>query len=226
MNLSLNQKKLCEKVVNVFETGSASGNYGAIAIYNDGPQGKKQLTYGRSQTTEYGNLRLLLEKYVAANGMFSKALKPYLAKIGVSPLSDDETFKNLLREAGAKDSVMRLVQDGFFDNSYFKPAMNWASANRFILPLSGLVIYDSFIQSGSVLWEIRQMFSEAIPSRGGNEIEWTTAYVNARHRWLSVHPNPIVRKTIYRTQFFKDEIRRGNWMLGKIPIVANGVKVT
>ncbi len=33
MNLTEQQKRLCEQVINVFETGSTAGNYSTIAIY-------------------------------------------------------------------------------------------------------------------------------------------------------------------------------------------------
>jgi chitosanase len=225
MKLSSTQKKLLEKVVNVFETGSVAGNYGAISIYSDGPNDVRQITYGRSQTTEYGNLRSLVQKYVAANGAYSKKLKPFAEKVGTVPLTDDTAFKDLLRKAGKEDVIMRKTQDEFFDERYFKPAMKWAKDHGFILPLSALVIYDSFIHSGSILWVIRGMFPENPPSLGGNEIEWTTAYVEARHVWLATHHREAVRKTIYRTQCFKDEISKGNWTLGSLPVTANGVKV-
>jgi hypothetical protein len=39
MNLTPTQRRLIEKIVNVFETGRAAGDYGAIAIYKDGPHG-------------------------------------------------------------------------------------------------------------------------------------------------------------------------------------------
>jgi chitosanase len=226
MKLSIKQKTLLEKVINVFETGSTVGNYSAISIYADGPNDIKQITYGRSQTTEYGNLRELVQKYVAANGTYSKKLKPFAEKVGSFPLTDDVTFKDLLKKAGKEDAVMRTVQDTFFDTRYYKPAIKWAKDNGFILPLSGLIIYDSFIHSGSILWVIRQMFPENTPISGGNEIEWMTAYVNARHIWLANHHREAVRKTIYRTQCFKDEIKRGNWVLNDLPIKANGVKVS
>lgn len=226
MKLTTNQKKLLEKIINVFETGSTTGNYGAISIYSDGPNDIRQITYGRSQTTEYGNLRSLVQKYISANGIYSKKLKPFAEKVGTIPLTDDSTFKDLLKKAGKEDAVMRKTQDEFFDEKYFKPAMKWAKDNGFILPLSGLIIYDSFIHSGSILWVIRGMFPESPPSLGGNEIEWTTAYIEARHVWLATHPREAVRKTIYRTQCFKDEIAKGNWTLGSLPINANGVKVS
>lgn len=226
MKLSTGQKRLIERVINAFETGKPEGVYSAIAIFNDGPHDIRQITYGRSQTTEYGNLRLLVQKYVDSSGMFSNQLKPYAEKVGSVPLTDDQKFKDLLREAGKKDPVMHKVQDEFFDKIYFRPAMKWADDGGLILPLSALVVYDSFIHSGSILWVIRQMFPENLPTNGGNEIEWVTAYVNARHKWLSQHHREKVRNTVYRTQCFKNEIKRGNWTLSQVPIVANGVKVS
>ncbi|NJM53710.1 MAG: chitosanase [Blastocatellia bacterium] len=113
MKLTANQKKILEKVVNVFETGSTIGNYGAISIYSDGPNDIRQITYGRSQTTEYGNLRALVQKYVAANGLYSKKLKPFAEKVGTIPLTDDATFKDLLKKAGKEDAAMRKLKMNF-----------------------------------------------------------------------------------------------------------------
>lgn len=226
MKLTASQKRLIERVVNVFETGSVSGNYAAIAIFNDGPGNIEQITYGRSQTTEYGNLRELVRKYAAAGGIFSKKLKPFVEKIGKSALTDNEDFKELLKKAGNEDPLMKKVQDAFFEERYYKPAIKWAKDNGFILPLSALVIYDSFIHSGGILGVIRQMFPETTAKNGGNEIDWTTAYVNARHKWLREHPRDAVRKTTYRTQCFKNEIARGNWVLRILPVTANGTKVS
>lgn len=226
MQLTETQKRVIQRVVNVFETGSPGGDYANISIYKDGPHDIRQITYGRSQTTEYGNLRQLVEQYVAADGLFSQQLKPYAGKVGSTPLTDDINFKSLLKMAGREDPVMRKTQDSFFDRVYYRPAIKWADAQGFMLPLSALVIYDSFIHSGSVIWVIRNMFPESPPAAGGSEKAWTKAYVNARHKWLGAHPRPPVRKTIYRTQCFKNEIQRGNWDLSQLPINANGVKVT
>ena len=226
MNLSSKQKSLITKVINVFESGKPAGNYGIIAIFEDGPGDIRQITYGRSQTTEYGNLGKLVKNYANANGIDSNKLKPYVDKVGVTALTDDDTFKGLLKKAGNEDPVMRTVQDVFFDEVYYKPAMKWATDKGFILPLSALVIYDSFIHSGSILSVIRNTFPETVPANGGNEIEWTTAYVNARHTWLANHSREAVRKTTYRTKCFKEEIARGNWPLTLLPVNANGTKIT
>jgi chitosanase len=168
MILTPRQKRICERVLNAFETGSADGDYGNISIYDDGPGRIKQVTYGRSQTTEYGHLSELVAMYVAARGRFSKQLKPYATKIGKKALVNDAQFKQLLKQA-AKDTVMWRTQDRFFDKAYFQPAMNWATEHGFVEALSALVIYDSFIHSGGILGFLRRSFPEAPPVEGGKE---------------------------------------------------------
>jgi len=225
MQLTASQKSIIERVINGFETGNPDGDYGCISIFADGPHDIRQITYGRSQTTEYGNLRQLVEMYVGAGGTYSAALKPYADKIGSVPLVDDAAFKGLLQKAGREDAVMQRIQDAFFGERYFKPAMKWADDHGFKLPLSGLVIYDSFIHSGSILWIIRQRFPENPPSLGGDEKAWIRAYVGARHTWLGAHRRPAVRASVYRTKDLKREIGRDNWDLAQLPIKANGINV-
>lgn len=225
MILNNTQKRVIERVINAFETGSADGNYAAISIFNDGPGGIRQITYGRSQTTEYGNLRELVQNYASAGGTFSAALKPFAARIGTTPLTNDAAFKDLLRKAGQLDPVMKRVQDAFFDSRYFRPAAAWADQQGFRLPLSMLVIYDSYIHSGSIRQSIRAMFPEVPPSGGGDEKAWVAAYVNARHKYLANNPNPQVHPTVYRTLCFKEQIQKGNWSLDILPINANGIPV-
>ena len=155
MFLTYEQKSVIERILNVFETGTPDGRYYAISRYYDGPHQIRQITYGRSQTTEYGNLRQLISDYTDASGTLSEALRPYVEKIGVVPLVDDEEFMTLLKGAGRNDPIMKSVQDAFFDRVYFAPAMRWADENGFVLPLSGLVIYDTFIHSGQIFWFLR-----------------------------------------------------------------------
>ena len=181
--------------------------------------------HGRSQTREYGNLRSLIRQYVTARGHYAQSLANYLNDIGSRPLSKDGGFLSLLRQAARNDAVMREVQDRFFEQRYFAPAMEWATENGFKLPLSALVIYDSFIHSGSMLWAIRGSFPERPPAAGGEERTWVVAYVKARHRFLAGHAREIVRRTTYRTECLAREIGRENWKLQRLPIVANGVGV-
>lgn len=223
MELSPEQKLFIEQVVNVFETGRKDGDYAGIATLRDGPNKIRQITYGKSQTTEYGNLGELLKMYVAKGGYYADDFKPYLAKIGVRPLTDDQHFRQLLKDAAIKDTLMHKAQDEFFDEKYFKPAMQRAKDLGFKLPLSALVIYDSFIHSGGVLGFLRNRFSELPPSMGGDEKEWVRQYVGVRHEWLKNHSNPVLPPTIYRTKFFKDQIERGNWGLQSRGMKLQGV---
>ena len=224
MRLSPNQRRIVERVVNAFETGNADGDYAAISIYNDGPHDLRQITYGRSQTTEFGNLRQLVHDYVAARGRYSESLARYANTVGSRPLAGDREFRSLLRAAGA-DPVMRSLQDQLFERRYYVPALQWARDHALTLPLSALVVYDSFIHSGSMLWVIRESCTEKLPVDGGGERTWMTAYVRARDHFLAAHRRPVVRRTIYRTRCFLREIERGNWNLTMLPIDANGVAV-
>jgi chitosanase len=225
MQLTALQKRLCEQVINVFETGKIAGDYSTLVIFADGPHDIRQVTYGRSQTTEYGNLEELVQMYVDAHGTFSEQLRPFVAQIGVTPLVDNQEFKQLLRDAGRKDPIMQRIQDEFFDKRYFQPAMRWADTNEFTLPLSALVIYDSFIHSGSILDFLRKRFPEVPPAKNGNEKTWIQQYVDVRHNWLATHPRKVLQNTVYRTQCFKQEVARDNWDLSQVPINANGVNV-
>jgi chitosanase len=227
IGLTPEQHAICERVLNVFETGSVQGNYAAISIFADGPGDRRQITYGRSQTTEYGNLPELVRMYVNAGGLFSSDLREFLPLVGhfETPLVDNSRFKDLLKRAGAQDPVMRRTQDVFFDRRYFQPAMKWANDNGFTLALSALVIYDSFIHSGSIRSELRAQFAEVPPAQGGDEKVWIRSYVDVRHQWLLHHPRPAVRTSAYRTRDLAREIARGNWDLSMLPIMANGVPV-
>jgi chitosanase len=225
MILTATQRTLIERLINTIETGTPDGDYGNISIFADGPHDIRQITYGRAQTTEYGNLRQLIVMYSGKDGIHSKTLKPYIDRIGSDPLVNDTQFKKILREAGRKDPIMREIQDQFFEKVYFAPAMKWADDNGFSMALSALVIYDSFIHSGQILWQIRNMFEESPPAKGGNEKTWIRDYVNARHNWLANHPRKILHNTVYRTQAFKEQISKGNWDLKIVPVLMNGTDV-
>ena len=103
--------------------------------------------------------------------------------------------------------------------------MRWADEHGFTRALSALVVYDSFIHSGQVLWFLRQRFAANPPSLGGSEQIWLSEYVRVRHDWLSLHRRAAVRKSIYRTQAFKEQIAAGNWDLERVPVHVNGIGV-
>lgn len=223
MKLSKEQKRTITAVVNVFETGSVTGDYGAVSVFPDAPGGQRQVTYGRSQTTEQSGLKDLLLMYSEAFGAYSHELQRYIPQIQKWTLYTDLEFRRILKAAGT-DPIMQGCQDRMFDERYFKPAMKWADDNLFFLPLSALVIYDSFIHSGSVPTWLRNKFYEPVPANGGDEKSWVSAYVKTRGEWLKTAANPALHSTTYRTDTLSSLIRDGNWTL-TLPITAHGVKI-
>jgi chitosanase len=219
MKITPTQKKKIQTVLSVFETSSLKPRYDILVCLNDGPNDIKQITYGKHQTTEYGNLKSLIKMYCDRRGRYANDLRSYLDFIGNPrhPLSGNDPFKTLLKLAGT-DQVMMDVQEEFFEQFYWMPAVKWAEAMGFTLPLSMLVIYDSYIQSGSILMKLRDRFSEAVPISKGNEKRWITAYTNVRDKFLENNQNPDVRSSDYRTDCLCDTIKEENWDLVK-PLV-------
>jgi chitosanase len=216
-------KNKIQKIVNVFESGTPDGDYGCISLYEDGPNGIKQVTYGKSQTTEWGNLSQLVKLYINNNGKFSDQLIKYSDTIGRTSLVNDKNFISILKEA-SKDPIMRESQDSFFDTHYWEPAKKWFDKNGFKSNLAMLVIYDSFIHSGSILKFLRERFTEKVPVNGGDEKAWIEQYCQTRLSWLNNHSNPILRKTNYRVVDFIRAMEKNDWDLSQ-EFLANGTKI-
>jgi chitosanase len=208
-----------QTIVSVFETSSLKPRYDILVCLNDGPRKIKQITYGKHQTTEYGNLQALIRMYCDRHGRYENDLRSYLAYIGnpKHPLAGNDPFKMLLKLAGT-DDIMHQVQDEFFDRYYWDPAVNFFTSNLFNLPLAMAVIYDSYIHSGGIPSWLRDDFKEVPPVKGGNEKDWVKAYVTTRDYWLEHHENKILRGTDYRTDAWLDCIALGNWELQQ-PVV-------
>lgn len=214
----------CVQVLNVFETGNPNGDYSNVSVYKDGGGGAyRQITYGASQTTQDGNLDKLLYKYLDSNPTNQEAaaiISEYTPTKKDRSLVNNKQFIQALKDAG-KDPVMQTCQDEFFDEAYFVPAYKWFRENGFKLPLSMLVIYDSFIHSGGILSFLRKRFAEVPPVKGGDEKQWIKAYVNTRSNWLANHSNKILRNTVYRMKTMQTLINSGDWNL-EGTINANG----
>ena len=216
-------KQFIKKVLLAFEQSSTSIKYDKIYLFEDGPGDIKQITLSFG-ITEYGNLKKFIKEYCDKNGKYAKDLNNYISLIGVKPLVKDTNFINLLKES-AEDPVMQQCQESAYDSMYINPALEWCSKNNLTLPLSKLVIADSFLQSGSILSKIRNTFSATTPNNGGNEKEWVEQYCKARKHWLANHSRTILHKTVYRVNFMLSIIKENDWELNQPAYVANGVKV-
>lgn len=215
-------KEKIQQVVNVWETGSKEGDYANVSILPDGPKGAYQVTYGRSQTTSTSYLKKLIEIYIKYKGKYAGNLEPYLDDIEVPPYLVGHTkFINFLKLAGKEDPIMKDAQDELFDMKYWRPALKFSKDNGFVLPLSVLVLYDSYIHGGLNI--VRKMFPEATPANHGEELSWLEAYLKCRYSWLKNHSRRILNVTKIRSETYLKLLFDKNYYLDK-PFIVDGIK--
>ena len=204
-----------------FEQSTTTIAYDKVYVMNDGPDDCKQITLSFG-LTEYGNLKTLVKSYIFKNGKYGADLTPYVSKIGTEPLANNSSFIDLLKKAGS-DPLMKECQEEAYGDMYITPAMKWCEKSKLTLPLSKLVIADSFLQSGSILMSLRNKFSETLPSVGGDEKKWINAYCIVRRDWLANHSRKILNNTTYRMNFMQHCIEDNDWDLSADRYVANDV---
>ena len=217
------QKKTVHAIVNIFETGSAHGDYSQVTLMT-GDTG--HLTYGRSQTTlASGNLFLLIKAYCEApDAQFGEALSAFLARLEDLDLSldHDTTLRSLLREAGG-DAVMQSVQDAFFDRVYWAPAITSCEFIGVETALGTAAVYDSRIHGS---WH--RMRDRTTDQHGAlaaiGEPAWIGRYVEVRRHWLANHSNSLLHKTVYRMDAFQTLIGQDGWTL-ELPLHVRGVRI-
>lgn len=220
-SLTATQGRTVEAIVNLFETGHVLGDYGQVTVLA-GDTG--HLTFGRSQTTlGSGNLHRLLERYCGnAGARFGRLLASFLPQVAArdAALDTNARLHNLLR-ATADDPVMRDVQDQFFTDVYFHPAMKAAERDGITRPLGRAVVYDSFVHGS---WaRIRDRVQGTPAARG--EMAWIPDYVAARRHWLATHSRPDLRATVYRMDAFLRLIELDAWGL-ELPLVVRGAEIS
>jgi chitosanase len=216
------------RILSVAETDRAEWNPAAVYIYADDNRftpPHKQVTLSIGFTEGGGNLKKVLQRYIAKGGKFSAAFAAYVPTLGSGPTrANDPKFITLLKDAGVEPAMVEAQKECFAE-FYLGPAFAWAKQYGFTLPLSYLVIADSFLHSGSMLGFLMNSFAEKKPAAGGDEKTWIKAYIAARKKWLAGHSNKILQGTVYRANAFIAEHTRDNWMLSNSPVVMNGTPV-
>ncbi len=219
---------LIRRVLSVAETGRVEWNPSSVEVFADDNRftpPRKQVTLSVGFTEGGGNLKKVLKRYIDKGGASALTFAPYLATMGSGPtLANDPKFIKALKEAG-KEAAMVEAQHECFEELYLEPAFAWAKRHGFTLPLSFMVIADSFLHSGSMLDFLMAKFPEKKPKDGGDERAWLQAYLKARQEWLAAHSNRVLRNTVYRVKCYRGEIARDNWILEISPIVMNGTPV-
>jgi chitosanase len=218
MIINSEQKRMIDEILCIFETGHprSLAAYSTVALLPDGAG----ISYGMHQSTDRADtLDDLLWRYLDKKGKLAFALRPFMDELGKdeTALADPKNpppwvkqLMDLLVQAGA-DPVMQRAQDEMFDERYWEPAFRQAMSMGLKLPLSYCVVYDSYIHGP--FSTVRKLFPNVPPSRGGDEKEWTTAYVNSRYQWLATHPKKILHNTVYRMDTFIQLINSDNWKL-------------
>jgi chitosanase len=218
------QKRVAEAIVNIFETGEVLGKYGQVTVIE---HDSGHLTFGRSQTTLSGNLWRLINDYCnAAGARFGARLLPYLPKLRdrLEALDHDQRLHNLLR-ATADDPVMRQVQDTFFDQAYWQPAMAEAAKMRIGSALGIAVVYDSMVHGA---WE--QIRDRTVHQYGPigttfSEQDWVKAYIKTRGDWLANNAQAVLHKTVYRMNCFQTLVDHDKWTL-ELPLLVRGKEIS
>lgn len=220
---TVTQAQAAKAIVNLFETGAVRGDYGQVTLL---PGDTGRLTYGRAQTTlGSGNLNLLIERYCGTVGArFGARLRAWLPALAArSPAADaDVKLHNVLR-ACADDPVMRDVQDAFFDEVYWAPAVRAAGKAGIRSPLGVAVVYDSWVHGSWGLVRDRTSAGGTLQQVG--EHEWIQRYVRTRREWLATHPNALLRQTVYRMDAFQRLIALDAWSL-PLPLVVRGAEIS
>ncbi len=223
--LTLLQESAAMAIVNVFETGAVQGGYGIVTVL---PGDTGHLTFGRSQTTlvsqgRAGLLGTLLGEYCnQADARFANLLAPFLPAVTKPDLTLDtnQRFQNILR-ASADDPVMRAVQDQFFEQRFWAPAVASATAIGLTLPLSVATVYDSTVHGS---WEmVRDMTNVGLggdPSTIG-EKAWIQGYITTRRSWLATNKNALLHATVYRMDALQNLLNLGLWDLAMPFLVRN-----
>ncbi len=215
------KKRVIQAILSTFETGKPEGDYSAIIVLPD----RAGITYGLHQATR-DSLHEIIRRYVAhpdADREWADGLAQYLPRLerdgtrDVDPNALPDWVNSVmdLLVGASDDWTMRQAQDEVFEERYWKPALMHCDDMKLELPLSWAMIYDTCIQSGPAkgVDRIRAKFPGGPPSRGGDEKEWTIAYLNARYLWLSTHERPVVRSSAVRVQQLLGLAEEENWNL-------------
>ena len=167
----------------------------------------------------------MIERYCAVAGArFAERQAAWQARLNErdQALDRDHKLHNLLR-ACADDPVMRDVQDRFFDDTYWEPAVRAAGKLGITLPLGVAIVYDSWVHGS---WgAMRDKTNDGGSVQESGEQEWLKRYVATRRHWLETHASPLLRKTVYRMDAFQRLIDQGFWGL-QLPLVVRGKEIS
>jgi hypothetical protein len=231
MSISEKSKLIALAIVHVFETSRPFGDYSAYVVLDDGAG----VSYGINQFThKSGSLLKVVERYIENGGTASSSvlessidLLEMRSPKAIETLAGNSAFKAALKAAG-KTPEMRLAQRQVMETMYLIPAIQACEDSHFELPLSLAVVYDSMnhgsYSTGAKIRDRVTVNRSQYASNEKFEKAWVADYCHERLAWLKTKTGSL-RNSVYRPQFFLDQIVAGNWGL-ELPLIVHGVHLT
>ena len=191
------------------ESGSAKPDYASITTDDGG------LTYGAYQfDSNSGELRQLINRYIAKGGQYSDALSGYASQMARGRHPNDSTLRGILRQA-ASDPIMQQSQDDLFTDIHIKPSMQKAADLGIRSPM-GVALYIDIQTNGGIDSVVRSARSRVGSIRSaGDETRFINAMLDARdarYRHLARHGYGrylngwLARNKDFRSAFAKNDL--------------------
>ena len=201
------------EVVSVFE-GGVPKRYSTFSCMK-GDAGELSLGYLQASLTS-GSVGKLLRTYANLGGKVIPESYIHRAESIDHTLDTDATLKPLWLQACA-DPLMHTAQDLFFSEYFIHPAMADADKLNVSEPLCYCLAVDGHIQGAF------HTINAMLPA-GLNQWDWAKSYVKTRRNWLATHKIQALHATVYRMDFFQEQIDAGNWKLDARPMDCHGYK--
>lgn len=205
---SMQQRERALRLVRRFESGSADGDYTAVAVLNDGAG----VSYGAFQFTHRsGLLAEVIERYLSLSGggkrsEYFRRILPTLRRRGPATIrktAADREFRHALAVAGLEPEMQRAQRE-IAEARLIGPAAAECGRIGFATALGLAVVLDS-ITHGS--WE-KIAAKTDVADRERPERERIIRYLEARQKWLL--SSRRLRPTVYRTATLLEYARKGN----------------
>ena len=201
-------------ITNVFETGLAEGDPGALQIADGG-----LISYGRHQATLVaGTLAQVIERYgLLSQSPTAAAFQPWMPRLQAKDpaLRQETTFLQLLRAAAA-DPAMSAAQDDIFDQHYYQPAIQRAREYHLHTPFALACLYDTGVQGGR-----DRILARLSPKGEDSEARWLARFLDERERWVKevasvaaangqTEQARYLRNSLFRVKELRRLLRQGN----------------
>jgi len=198
--ISEEQVKRILAVISIFETADASGSFIDLKFF---------------LTSRPRELLKILENYSKLpNAALKNDFNPYLKILRQNPqeLRNNASFLELLDRVDDDTAMLKAKKD-FERDDFFKEVFEKANELGIHTVLGIAAIYDSFVHGGFEVLKNKTTEEIGSPLSGTDEKTWIKTYLKNRIEWFSNHRIPIMRRLVYRPNFFLNLAEKEKWDL-------------